>query len=37
MNIVWWSVLVLVAVMLPGAGVLKVYQFEPAIIVWERR
>jgi hypothetical protein len=37
MNIVGWAVLVLVTVMLPGAGVLKVYQFEPAIIVWERR
>jgi hypothetical protein len=37
MNIVGWMVLVLVAVMLPRAEVLKVYQFEPAIIVWERR
>jgi hypothetical protein len=34
MNIVGWTVLVLVTVMLPGVGVLKVYQFE---LVWERR
>ena len=34
MNIVGWTVLILVTVMLPGAGVLKVYQFEP---IWERR